>query len=384
MIDFNTLNQQQSNAVTALFGKIKIVAGAGSGKTRVLATRYAYLTETIGIDSNNILCLTFTNKAAQEMKRRILSMISNSAIINDFICTIHGFCVKFLRQEIYRLGYPKTFNIIDNEDSKGYAKKIMEQFGQDRSVQTVKQFLTNINRQKNILRSDYIPLMLSGATLKEDNEFEMYLREQLKTFSLDFNDLIHFTTYILNKFSDVREKWQEQFNFIMVDEVQDCNLSDWEIITILSARHGNLFIVGDPDQAIYEWRGAKPELFVQFSSDQQIILNENYRSTKNILDIANSVITNNDNRIQKDLFTRKKKYQHAIYFHGHSEIEEATWVVNNIKDAIQRDVKPQDIAILYRASHNSRIFEQQLIKEQVPYTIWGGIRFFERKEIKDI
>lgn len=384
MVDFNSLNDQQKQAAQALLGRIKVVAGAGSGKTRVLATRYAYLADTIGIDTGNILCLTFTNKAAQEMKRRISSMIANKGAVNDFVCTIHGFCVKFLREEIFRLGYPKTFGIIDEEDRKAYAKKVMEALGQDRSVSTVKQFLANIDMLKRKMREGYVTRMLPGASLDTSDAFECFINEQLKTFALDFGDLIYFTIYILNNYNEVREKWQDRMNFIMVDEVQDCNNNDWEIISTLAARHGNLFMVGDPDQAIYEWRGARPDAFVDYPVDQQIILDENYRSTQNILDVANSVISNNRNRIKKDLFTTKPTSRPAIYFHGRNEDEEAAWVVDQIKKNIEAGNQPHDMAILYRAAHSSRIFEQALIQEGVPYTIWGGIRFFERKEIKDV
>lgn len=383
MIDLNSLNDRQREAVQALTGRIKIVAGAGSGKTRVLATRYAFLAETIGIDTSNILCLTFTNKAAQEMKRRILSMMGSAGKMNDLVCTIHGFCVKFLRQEIFRLGYPKTFGIIDEEDRKEYAKKVMEQLGMDRTVTTVKQFLAGIDKAKNMMREAYVGKMLSGGNL-DKSELDMFLAEQLKTFALDFSDLIFFTLYILNHYDDVREQWQDRMNFIMVDEVQDCNGNDWEIINTLAAGHGNLFIVGDPDQAIYEWRGAQPGTFVNCAVDQQIILNENYRSTQNILDVANSVITHNNNRIKKDLYTRKPLDKAAVYFHGRDEQEEAKWVVDQIRSTLDGGAQPHDSAILYRAAHASRTFEQELIKQNVPYTIWGGIRFFERKEIKDV
>ncbi len=387
MVDLNTLNDRQREAVQALLGRIKVVAGAGSGKTRVLATRYAHLVEDIGINAGNILCITFTNKAAQEMRRRIAHMLTQPGNTTDLVCTIHGLCVKFLRQEIYRLGYPKTFAIIDEEDRKAYAKRVMETLGIERTKATVRQFLSDIEGDKARMREQYVHMMRPGERKGASQQLDLYLAEQLKTFALDFDDLVYFTLYILKNFDDARQQWQERMNFVMVDEVQDCNDNDWEIIDILSALSGNLFVVGDPDQAIYEWRGARPDTFVNMPVDKQIILDENYRSTPNILDVANSIIAHNQNRIKKDLHTHNTPLEGCttIYYHATDEDDEAHWVVNKkIKPAIDFGTSPQDFAILYRAAHMSRLFEQELIKRGVPYTMWGGTRFFERMEIKDV
>ncbi len=211
-----------------------------------------------------------------------------------------------------------------------------------------------------------------------------YIHRQMKNYALDFSDLENFTNYILDRFSDAREYWQNRLNYIMVDEAQDCNLDNWQIIEKLAAGHRNLFVVGDPDQAIYEWRGAKPERFVQFARDKDIILDENYRSTPKILDVANSVIAHNKNRVPKDLFTRKHEGRAVIHFHGKTEAEEMEWVVKQIRLLTDGGARPSDIALLYRASFQSRAVEQELLNARIPYTIWGGTRFFERKEIKDV
>jgi DNA helicase-2/ATP-dependent DNA helicase PcrA len=381
---FNDLNEHQIHAVTATEGRIKVVAGAGSGKTRVLAHRFAYLVNDVGISPSNIVCMTFTNKAAQEMKQRIVKMVDRGDV-NDFICTIHGFCVKLLRREIYRIGYPKTFTIIDEEDAKTLAKQAMDEFGLDRRKQTTKNFLEEVAALKSINHNGYInDLILPGNKQKADNAKIRYIQLQLKHFCLDYDDLIYFTLYILTNFKDANDYWTDKLNYLMVDEVQDCSTTDWELLELLSKKHGNLFVVGDPDQAIYEWRGAKPKQFVDFKADAQIILSENYRSTPQILDIANSIITNNRNRIPKDLFTKIHNGLVTTHFHARSEKDEAVFIAKKIAERVeQSDLPYSSFAILYRASFLSRTVEQALLRHKIPYSVWGGIRFYERREIKD-
>jgi DNA helicase-2/ATP-dependent DNA helicase PcrA len=229
--------------------------------------------------------------------------------------------------------------------------------------------------------------MLPGAKITDEmrktSRLAGYVSRQMKHYALDFDDLMNVTKYILDHFPDACEHWQSMLNYIMVDEAQDCNLDDWDLVERLSAKHRNLFVVGDPDQAIYQWRGARPDLFVQFAADKTIVLDENYRSTPRILDIANCVIANNQNRIPKDLFTRKPEGRAVIHFHGKSEKEEMEWIVTQIRVLLKNGAKPNDVAILYRSSHQSRALEQELLNAHLEYAIWGGTRFFERKEIKD-
>ena len=385
---FSTLNDRQADAVRATEGHVRIVAGAGSGKTRVLAHRYAYLVNEMGIDPANILCMTFTNKAAKEMKTRIAKMV-HAEHVNDLVCTIHGFCVKVLRREIHRIGYPKNFNIIDEEDVKSLAKQVMEELGLERTAATVKQYLNGVQKYKydTFYKTplSYIDSIILNQKPPEEetNDVERFIKLQLKAFSLDFNDIILFALHILKKHADAREYWQKQLNYIMVDEVQDCSTTDWEIINLIAQKYQNLFIVGDPDQAIYEWRGAKPKSFIDFPADTDIILNENYRSTPDILNVANSIIAHNKNRIPKDLFTQKPKEQIAVHHHAKSEKEECDWIATQINLLTKNGCKNSDIAILYRASFQSREIEQALLRKHVKYVVWGGVRFFERKEIKD-
>lgn len=380
---FENLNDKQIEAVMATEGKVRIVAGAGSGKTRVLAHRYAFLVNELGIDPGNILNMTFTNKAAREMRNRI-SQLVHRAHVNDFTCTIHGFCVKFLRREIHRIGYPQSFSIIDEEDSKVLAKQVFEEMHLDATNTTLSQFFSEVGSYKK--KVPYISQIIvpeAEVVAKDVDEVVRYIQLQLKNFAIDFNDIINFTIYIMERFPDALAYWQEKMNYVQVDEVQDCNDGDWAIINYISGGYGNLFIVGDPDQAIYEWRGAKPDNFILFPAETDIILNQNYRSTPNILNVANSIIANNENRIPKDLFTVRPADKIVVHYHGKSETEECNWIAKQIIEISKNDIPYSSFAILYRASYLSRNIEQELMRSQIKYVIWGGIRFFERKEIKD-
>lgn len=386
----SSLNDRQREAVEATEGRIRVVAGAGSGKTKALTCRYAYLVNVLGIDPANILCLTFTNKAAQEMRQRISRLVP-SGDYNDFVCTIHGFCVKFLRQEIHRLGYPKSFTILDDDDQKQLAKQVMEEMGLGRTVETVKQFLDATAAKKVQLFLQQPNYIDNDFQCPDDAVFERYCALQKKTLALDFQDLIFFTIHILMRFPDACEQWQREMEYIMLDEAQDCNKSDWTIVETLQGIHHNLFIVGDPDQAIYEWRGARPKMFIEFKADRTIVLDQNYRSTTPILSVANSVISRNRNRLPKTLFTTRDGGTQVTHFHGRSDQEEAQWIASKIL-SLAGDGHPgaegakaelSDFAILYRAGYLSRGIEQALVNAGIDYVIWGGVRFFDRAEIKD-
>ena len=398
-MELRGLNDKQLEAVKATEGKVRIIAGAGSGKTRVLAYRYAFLIDVLGIDPGNILCLTFTNKAAQEMRNRINSLIGGDHA-SDFICTIHSFCVKFLREEIFRLGYPKTFQILDEEDMKAIAREAHEEHGIERKESTVERFLKRFYKIKARSGTDYIDaFLLPDSKIQMDSDTKRYIANnfeekteelfvstilrQRKYLSLDFEDLIYFTLYILQKFPDVKTKWQRKMNYVMVDEVQDCNERDWEIYETLSGMHGNLFLVGDPDQTIYEWRGANLEKFVGWTPRTDVIMAQNYRSTSNILDAANCIIENNDLRIKKELFTSNVKGDKIIHYHGKDDRQEADWMSNKILNMTDTGSKFDDFAVLVRSSYLTRSIEQSFMRNKISYVIWGGVRFFERKEIKD-
>lgn len=384
------LNEKQIEAVKSTEGYVRVIAGAGSGKTKALTSRYAFIVEGLGISSSNILCVTFTNKAAQEMRNRVKKLIDqNSDLI--FITTYHGFCVRVLREDINKIQYPKSFVIMDIEDQKTILRQIYTELDLSQREYTFKQVLRFISKQKNNLQ--YLNYILESERVAPKSEldkiFHEYLFKQQKNFALDFDDLINFTIYIFDKHIDILNKWQKRFHYIQVDEAQDSSDKQFMLISSLAEFHKNLFIVGDPDQTIYEWRGARPEILVdfdkQFPTCQTIVLNQNYRSTPEILNLANQIIKKNKIRVDKDLFTKNPSGIEVVHFHAKNEIEESQWIVDEIREIKNANkTKLSDITILYRAHHVSRNIEQALLKENIPYSVFGGIRFFERKEIKDV
>jgi DNA helicase-2/ATP-dependent DNA helicase PcrA len=388
------LNEKQYEGATCVDGRIRLVAGAGAGKTKTLTCRYAYLMKHENVNPDNILCLTFTNKAANEMRQRIEKMIGHD-FASEFICTIHSFCVKVLRKDIYRLGFPMYFNILDEEDKKLLGKEIIEDMGYDKKSTNVKNILEKIERYKTTHSDSYIkefftPRSLNNMkrtkTILSDDEkiFIKYCEKQIKNFSLDFDDLIYFALHLLLNFDDVREYWRDKFHYIMVDEAQDCNKHDWQILEILASKHKNLYIIGDDNQSIYKFRGSDVKGFINFKNDKTILLTQNYRSTKNILDVANSIIKNNTERVDKDLFTEKQGGVTVTHYHGNNIFTECNYVCDEIRRIKREDrANYSDFTILYRNNAMSREIEQALIKKGLPYKIFGGIRFYERKEIKD-
>ncbi len=371
-------------------GYVRVIAGAGSGKTKALTNRYAYIVEALGINSSSILCVTFTNKAAQEMRKRVRRLIGENSDLS-YITTYHGFCVRVLREDINKIQYPKNFVIMDVEDQKTVLRQVYNELGLTSKVFTFKQVLRYISKQKT--SQEYLQYILDSKKKETDNEIEKvfirYLEKQQRNFALDFDDLINFTLYIFSNNSEILEKWQKRLHYIQVDETQDSSQKQFMLIEMLSQLHKNLFVVGDPDQTIYEWRGAKPEILVdfdkQFVDSKTIIMNQNYRSTPNILSLGNHIIKNNKIRVDKDMFTQNPEGVEVVHFHGKNDYEEGLWVANEIKRLVKDEsCKHSDFAILYRANHISRSIEQSLIRENIPYSVFGGIRFFERKEIKDV
>lgn len=384
------LNEQQLEAVTETEGFVRVIAGAGSGKTKALTQRYAYIVEALGISSSNILCVTFTNKAAQEMRKRVKRLVGENSDLS-YITTYHGFCVRVLREDINKIKYPKNFIIMDVEDQKTVLRQVYNELGLTSKVFTFKQVLRYISKQKT--SQEYLQYILESKKKETDNEIEKvfirYLEKQQRNFALDFDDLLNFALYIFVNNPDVLEKWQKRLHYIQVDETQDSSQKQFMLIEMLSQFHKNLFVVGDPDQTIYEWRGAKPEILVdfdkQFTDSKTIIMNQNYRSTPNILSLGNHIIKNNKIRVDKDMFTQNPEGVEVVHFHGENDYEEGLWVANEIKRLVNdENCKYSDFAILYRANHISRSIEQSLIRENIPYSVFGGIRFFERKEIKDV
>lgn len=391
-----TLNEKQLEAVMTTEGYLRVIAGAGSGKTKLLVSRYAYLVKEYGIDSANILCVTFTNKAAGEMKRRIRSLIGQE-YDTSLICTYHGFCVRVLREDVEKIFYPKEFQIIDNAQQKAILGDIYQKFELKLDHASFEKILKRIAMFKSMNRGYYVgrmccadacQIMPSVITL-DDQIVEEFLQRQKQIYALDFNDLLYFVLDIFDRCPEVQEKWQDRLNYIQVDEFQDSSKNEMELVDRLSGKHKNLMIVGDPDQNIYEWRGSDVKLLVDFDKEhvptQTIILNQNYRSTPQILRCANSLIEKNVFRLKKDLFTKSGDGVQVYHYHEKNEYAEADRIIMNIHQ-IRRDTDCNyaDFAVLYRSGFLSRIIEKKFTENGVPYEIFGGVKFYQRMEIQDI
>ncbi len=389
------LNEEQKQAVTATEGYVRVIAGAGSGKTRALTHRFAYLVNELGISTANILCVTFTNKAANEMKKRIRTMIGDND--TGFICTFHSFCLRLLKEDIHVLNYPKSFIILDTEDQNHILNTIFEDMGLNSRDYTFPTLLEMFSNRKS--KEPYINDILdtNQDTLREkftetgnqqDAIFYRYLYEQKKCFALDFSDLINFALYILEQHEDICRKWQSRFMYIMVDEFQDVNEKQYDLAGILSGYHHNLFIVGDPDQTIYTWRGARVEYILNFDtvypSARTIIMDKNYRSGSNIVHASNSLIKMNKKRIEKKLTAVRQSEIPVVYNHNKTTAQEAEWIADRIKALRESGGKLRDMAVLYRSHFISRSLEEVFIKQGIQYTIYSGTEFYNRKEIKDI
>jgi len=389
---FDKLNEQQIEAVAATEGYVRIIAGAGSGKTKTLTHRYAYLVKAAGIHPGNVLCVTFTNKAAGEMKRRVRSLVGDG-YDTSLITTYHGFCVRVLREDIGRLFYPQSFPILDESDQKKILEEIYAELEIKLDRASFEKILDSIHYIK--AHEPYVNKFVTGnfGSPEQDESLEkriirMYMEKQKKTFGLDFDDLISFTFEIFERYPEVLRKWQDRLHYIQVDEFQDSSFRELRLIQMLSAEHKNLFVVGDPDQNIYEWRGAAMEHLVKFDETfpgtQTILLNRNYRSTGNILNTANTLIAHNKNRIPKNLFTTGDRGADVIHLHAKSEGDEGRFLADEIKKLVARDGHAyRDIAVLYRSGFLSRFVEQALMAAGIPYELYGSVRFYERMEIRD-
>lgn len=398
-----SLNNFQKEAVTTTEGYVRVIAGAGAGKTKALTHRYAYIISELGISPSNILCITFTNKAANEMKKRIKAMLGEE-FDTSFVATLHAFCTRVLREDISKLFYPENFIILDNIDQKKILEEVYDELGIKMDTASFKFMIDQIRYYKNLItyveylsdpEFDYSTLV---SDKKTDEIIFRYIKKQRKYFGLDFFDLINFTIYLFSKYPDILKKWQNRLHYIMVDEFQDITAKEFKMIRRLSEINQNLFVVGDPDQNIYEWRGANMSVLVDFESwlnnecfenqfnlkCQDIIMSENYRSTSQILSVANSLIEKNINRIKKELFTRKQGGQKVEYFHGKNDKEEIKYITDKITEHISKGGRYSDFAVLYRSNYVSRFIEQGFLTANIPYIVYGGIGFYERAEIKDV
>lgn len=389
------LNEQQKEAVTTTEGYVRIIAGAGTGKTKALTYRYAYLVDELGISTSNILCVTFTNKAAREMSKRIRQMIGDSDM--GYICTFHGFCVKLLREDIHAINYPQNFVVMDNEDTEDILKTVYENAHIQSRTYTFDMARDHISAMKNEMQHITYLADISNDRLLADYEkasdipekvFLGYLYEQKKVYGLDYDDLITIALHILRTDAEKCRKWQERMMYVMVDEFQDVSGNQYALAEILSGYHRNLFIVGDPDQTIYTWRGARIEYILEFDKNhentQTIFLDTNYRSTPDILAVSNSLIEKNRNRLPHRLVAVKPSEACPLYVHSRTTGDEAQWVTNEIKRLVEAGTKYSDIAVLYRSHFVSRSIEEAFIKTKIPYILYSGTEFYKRKEIKDV
>lgn len=390
------LNRSQTEAVTATEGYIRVIAGAGSGKTRALSHRFAFLVNEIGILPGNILCVTFTNKSANEMRQRIHNLTGDND--TGYINTFHGFCVSVLQEESYAVQYPKSFLVLDNSDIDSMLKIIYEERGLTLRNMTFSSARDMIEIRKLYKEPEYYQDMITmsidqiyekymQATETSDIIFYGYLYQEKKCFGLDYNDLIKFTLYIFENNEEIKQKWQKRLEYIMIDEFQDIDDLQYRLMCVLCGYHKNLFIVGDPDQTIYTWRGANVKYLLDFHRNfpdvQTIMMMENYRSTPEILRAANSLISKNLLRMKKDLIPTLPSGGSVLCCHGENQEKEALWMAEQIKILKEKGVPYKDITILYRAHYLTRSIEQVFLKEEIPYTIYSGVQFFGRMEIKD-
>lgn len=390
------LNAAQYEAVTTTEGMVRVIAGAGSGKTRALSRRFAYLVNEIGILPGNILCVTFTNKSANEMRQRIHLLTGDND--TGYINTFHGFCVSILQEDSYAVQYPKSFLVLDHADIDAMLKIIYEERGLTLRNMTFSKARDMIEMRKltkeplyylDLIQMSLEELQEKYKTSTETNDiiFYGYLYQQKKCFGLDYDDLIVFTLYIFEQNEEIREKWQKRLEYIMIDEFQDIDKLQYRLMEVLCGYHKNLFIVGDPDQTIYTWRGADVKFLLDFDKHfpgvKTIMMMENYRSTPEILSVANSLIAKNKNRIQKDLLPTLSGGKPVFCHHGKTAEAEAMWMAKKIEELHQDGVPYKDMTILYRAHYLTRTVEEAFLKEKIPYTIYSGIQFFGRMEIKD-
>ena len=391
------LNEEQRTAATTTEGYIRVVAGAGSGKTKTLASRYLYLVDALGISTANILCVTFTNKAAAEMKKRIRTQLPDQDLAH--ITTFHGFCVTLLKEDCHVVGYPKSFLIMDEEDKKAILSVVFEDLGITGRDITIQEAIDHIGWRKggrgyvktlvNADAEELLALVKSASTLK-DKILYQYFYEQRKCFALDFDDLIYFSLYILEHSREAREKWQQRLEYIMVDEFQDIDKDQYSLADILSGYHHNLFVVGDPDQTIYTWRGADVKFILEFSSRhpgaKTIYLNRNYRSAPQILAASNALIDKNRERLKKELTAVRGDSRKPLYFHAKTSALEADWITANMRALHEgeENLSYSSMGVLYRAHYVSRALEESLIRSKIPYVLYSGVEFYKRKEIKDV
>lgn len=390
MVDLSTLNDMQQKAVLQTEGPVLILAGAGSGKTTVLVNRIAYIIETKNVRPYNIMAITFTNKAANEMKERVSRVIGDLSR-DMWLCTFHSACVRILRSHIQLLGFNSDFVIYDTADTKTVLKECYKELDIDEKNYPLRAAASVISKAKDNLQTAEMFTAVNQGDFRMTKYGEIYALYQKKlkaNNAVDFDDILFLAVTVLSNHPEVLEKYQERFKYILVDEYQDTNNAQYMLISMLAAKHENICVVGDDDQSIYKFRGANIQNILNFEdtfSDTVVIkLEQNYRSTSTILDAANAVIHNNRERKSKSLWTSNKGGEKIKVHIGFNERDEALYIANEIERLHSEGMRFSDMAILYRTNAQSRVIEDLLLRSAIPYKVVGGLRFYDRKEIKDI
>ena len=384
----NGMNDRQAEAVQTTEGPLLIMAGAGSGKTRVLTHRIAYLIDEKMINPWNILAITFTNKAAREMKERAATL--NPATQDCLIATFHSMCVRILRREADHIGYNRNFTIVDPGEQRTLMKRILKNLNLDPKKWNERAILGTISNAKNDLIDEVAYANMAGDMYTEivAKCYTAYQKELRQSEAMDFDDLIMLTLRLFDQNPDVLTYYQQRYQYIHVDEYQDTNHAQYQLVKLLASRFKNICVVGDADQSIYGWRGADMQNILDFEKDypeaKVVLLEENYRSTKTILQAANEVIRNNRNRRPKNLWTQNEDGEEIVYYRANDEQDEALFVARTIDQLSREGYSHKDFAVLYRTNAQSRTVEEALLKSNIPYTMVGGTKFYSRKEIRDI
>ena len=383
------MNDQHAEAVQTTEGPLLIMAGAGSGKTRVLTHRIAYLIDEKMINPWNILAITFTNKAAREMRERAVAL--NPATSETLIATFHSMCVRILRREADHIGYNRNFTIVDPGEQRTLMKRILKNLNLDPKKWNERAILGTISNAKNDLLDEIAYEHQAGDMYTQivAKCYKAYQEELRRSEAMDFDDLIMMTLRLFDKNPDVLAYYQQRYQYIHVDEYQDTNHAQYQLVKLLASRFKNICVVGDADQSIYGWRGADMQNILDFEKDypeaKVVLLEENYRSTKKILQAANEVIKNNRNRRPKKLWTQNDEGEQIVYYRANDERDEAVFVASTIDNIVREKVKNfKDFAVLYRTNAQSRTIEEALLKSNIPYTMVGGTKFYSRKEIRDV
>lgn len=382
----NNLNEKQLEAVMKTEGPVMAIAGAGSGKTSVLTSRIAYLIMELGVDPNRILALTFTNKAANEMKERIRNHPAYDVQEPSWVSTFHAMCVRILRKHHVALGYRRNFQILDDDDTTQLVKAKLKEMNVDLKMFKVKEVKGMIQKIKTD-RAD-VTSYDAGVQVVLSAAYKRYQETLVKNHLMDFDDLLLNTIKLFKENDEIRQEYEDYFQYVLIDEFQDTNNIQYDMVKLILGKNRNIFIVGDEDQSIYKFRGANIRNITKFKNDYKgyhlVLLEENYRSTNTILDAANQVISRNKTRIPKKLFSKKEKGEKITFFKGTTSRDEVEYVALEIMKKVRKDYCYNDFAILYRANNISRQFEDVFMQKHIPYRIYGNTSFFKRKEIKDL